>query len=133
MSLQLKEYRRKLSNRNEENIFLLPWGGLVCRNCDDSGDLISYKSITDFRSGDKPLWLVLSLVLFTAIFFYFIKTPLPVRNRYKLLNVSKNEISFYLIGYYHCIRGLAQAPETENVGSSKHVQLFLISKFLYFH
>ena len=51
----------------------------------------------------------------------------------KLLNLSKNEISFYLIGYYHCIRGLAQAPEMDNVGSSKHVQLVLISKFLYFH
>ena len=64
MTLQLKEYRRNLSKKSEENIFLLPWGGVVCRNCDDLGDLISYKSVADYKEGDKPLWLVLSLVLF---------------------------------------------------------------------
>ena len=64
MTWQLKEYRRNLSNQNEQNIFLLPWGGVVCRNCDDLGELISYKSVTDYKEGDKPLWLVLSLVLF---------------------------------------------------------------------
>ena len=64
MTWQLKVYRRNLSKQSEENIFLLPWGGVVCRNCDDSGELISYKSVADYKEGDQPLWLVLSLVFF---------------------------------------------------------------------
>ena len=64
MSWELKEYRRRLSRHDEKNIFLLPWGGVVCRNSDDAGELVSYKSVTDYRSGDSPMWVVLVLVLF---------------------------------------------------------------------
>jgi hypothetical protein len=64
MTWHLKEYRKNLSKPNEKNIFLLPWGGVVCRNCDDTGELVSYKSVSSYRDGDKPLWLVLSFVLF---------------------------------------------------------------------
>ena len=58
MDLQVKQYRKNLSKTNEENHFLSPWGGVVCWNCDDFGDLLSFKNI------DRPLWFLLSLVLF---------------------------------------------------------------------
>ena len=64
MALQLKHYRKQLSKLNEENIFLLPWGGVVCRNCDDLGDLLTFKNIPQYKENDKSLWLLLSLVLF---------------------------------------------------------------------
>ena len=64
MDLQVKQYRKNLSKSNEENPFLSPWGGVICRNCDDLGDLLSFKNIAQYKESDKPLWLVLSLVLF---------------------------------------------------------------------
>ena len=62
MTLHLKQYRKKLSK--EENVFLLPWGGVVLRNCDDLGDLLQFKSVAQYREHENPLWLILSLVLF---------------------------------------------------------------------
>ena len=64
MDLQVKQYRKNLSKTNEENHFLSPWGGVVCRNCDDLGDLLSFKNIAQYKESDRPLWLLLSLVLF---------------------------------------------------------------------
>lgn len=64
MTLQLRNYRKNLAKPNEENIFLLPWGGVVCRNCDDLGDLVSFNSVAQYKEENKPLWLVLSLMLF---------------------------------------------------------------------
>ena len=64
MEFQLKEYRRRLLQQDEENIHLLPWGGVVIRNCDDEGRLTKYKSVKDYRDGDKPLWVLQPLVLF---------------------------------------------------------------------
>ena len=45
MDLQVKQYRKNLSKTNKENRFLSPWGGVVCRNFDDLGDLLSFKNI----------------------------------------------------------------------------------------
>ena len=53
-----------MSKSEEENIFLLPWGGVVCRNCDELGDLLRYKSISEYRDNEKPLWVQLKLVIF---------------------------------------------------------------------
>ena len=64
MTLQFKQYTKNLSKPNEENHFLLPWGGVVLRNCDDLGDLLTFKSVAHYREEGKPLWLVLALVLF---------------------------------------------------------------------
>ena len=64
MTLQLKQYVKSLSKKKEENVFLLPWGGVVLRNCDDLGDLLTFHSVAHYREEDKPLWLLLSLVLF---------------------------------------------------------------------
>ena len=64
MTLQLKQYRKQLSKSKQEDIFLLPWGGVVCRNCDNLGDLLTFKNIPQYRENGEPLWLLLSLVLF---------------------------------------------------------------------
>ena len=64
MTLQLKQFRKNLSKSKEENIFLLPWGGIVLRNCDVLGDLLQFKSVAHYREENTPLWLILSLVLF---------------------------------------------------------------------
>ena len=64
MTLQLKYYRKNLSKLGEENLFILPWGGVVVRNCNNLGDLLSYKSVASYKESNTPMWLVLSLVLF---------------------------------------------------------------------
>ena len=64
MALQLKQYKRSLSKSSETNLFLTPWGGVVYRNCDELGDLLSFKSVAAYTGEDKPLWLHLPLVLF---------------------------------------------------------------------
>ena len=91
MTWQLKEYRKNLSKPNENHIFLLPWGGVVCRNCDENGELVSYNSVASYRDGDKPLWLVLSLVLFRENVSYLgypqriylvVTAQLPSKNKF---------------------------------------------------
>ena len=77
MALQLMQYRKQLAKTNEENIFLLPWGGCVCRNCEELGDLVKYKNISEYREIGEPMWLVLSLVLFrenvnSSFIFHFL-------------------------------------------------------------
>ena len=57
MVLQLKQYKRNLSKSNETNLLLTPWGGVVCRDCDELGDLLSFKSVAAYKGEDKPLWL----------------------------------------------------------------------------
>ena len=64
MALQLKQYRKNLSKQSDENLFLLPWGGVVLRNCNELGDLLSFKCVASYREHNTPMWLVLSLVLF---------------------------------------------------------------------
>ena len=71
MTLQFKNYTKNLSKPNEESKFLLPWGGILLRNCDDLGDLLSFKSVAQYRDQEKPLWLVLSLVLFRDNVWHF--------------------------------------------------------------
>ena len=64
MALQLKQYKRNLSKSSETDIFHTPWGGVVCRNCDDLGDFLSFKSVAAYKGEEKPLWLHLPLFLF---------------------------------------------------------------------
>ena len=64
MTWQLNQYRRNLSKPGETKRFLLPWGGVVCQNCDDEGELVHYKSVKEYRDAEKSLWLHLSLMLF---------------------------------------------------------------------
>ena len=71
MTSQFKNYMKNLSKPSEENRFLLPWGGVVLRNCDQLGDLLTFKSVSHYRDEERPLWLVLSLVLFRENVSYF--------------------------------------------------------------
>ena len=71
MTLQFKNYTKNLSKANEENKFLLPWGGVHLRNCASLGDLLSFKSVAQYRDQEHPLWLVLSLVLFIDNVWHF--------------------------------------------------------------
>ena len=64
MTLQFQTYTRNLAKTKEENMFLLPWGGLVLRNCDGLGDLLQFQSVAHYRDSNQPLWLILSLVIF---------------------------------------------------------------------
>ena len=64
MDLQLRQYRKNLSKPHEENRFLLPWASIVLRNCDDLGDLVSFKNYSDFKKSDRSLWVLLYLYLF---------------------------------------------------------------------
>ena len=64
MSHSLKNYLRKLSKTQEENKFILPWGIVVLRNCDQNGDFLTFKNIGDFKKGGKDKWLVIQLLLF---------------------------------------------------------------------
>ena len=64
MTLQFQTYSRNLAKTDEKNMFLLPWGGLVLRNCDELGDLLNFQSVAHYRESSQPLWLMLSLVIF---------------------------------------------------------------------
>ena len=91
MTLQFKNYTTNLSKGNEENKFLLPWGGVLLRNCDSLGDLLSFKSVAQYRDQEQPLWLVLSLVLFRDNVWHF-KTIFCTKKRifFRRGNCSKS-------------------------------------------
>ena len=59
-------YLRNISISENEHFFL-PWGGCVLRDCTQNGDLVSFKSVSEFK--DRKLlgehqWLLLTLHLF---------------------------------------------------------------------
>ena len=55
MTLQFKNYTTNLSKGNEENKFLLPWGGVLLRNCDSLGELLTFKSAAQYRDRTATL------------------------------------------------------------------------------
>ena len=64
MSNSLKHYLRQLSKTQEENKHILPWGSIVLRNCDQNGDLLTFKSIGEYKKTGKDMWLQIQLLLF---------------------------------------------------------------------
>jgi hypothetical protein len=45
-------YLRNLSTTQKE-YFTLPWGAVVLMDCSDNGDLLTFKSVSDFKELDK--------------------------------------------------------------------------------
>ena len=43
------------------------------RNCDDLGDFLKFKSVAHYKEDGRPLWLLLTLVLFRENVNYFLK------------------------------------------------------------
>ena len=60
----MRQYKKNLSKPNEENTFLLPWASIILRNCNELGDLVSFKNYSDFKKSDSSLWVLLYLYLF---------------------------------------------------------------------
>ena len=60
----LKNYLRQLATTSETNQFLMPWGGICLRNCDDDGDFLKFKSICDYKPLGQRMWLHLHILLF---------------------------------------------------------------------
>ena len=50
--------------KNEKSFHILPWPFMVVRNCDDEGELINFKTVTEFKKQNQPLWLLLKLLFF---------------------------------------------------------------------
>ena len=59
-------YLRNLCT-TQNKYFTLPWGAVVLMDCSDNGDLLKFKSVSDFkeryRQGENQ-WILLSLQLF---------------------------------------------------------------------
>ena len=66
MSSKYLYYLRQLSKSHEKNHFLLPWGGLSLRNCDENGDILTFKNIKEYKPVENKFWLHLPLLLFRA-------------------------------------------------------------------
>ena len=64
MSHKLKDYLRQLSKTQEENKFILQWGIVVLKNCDQNGDFLTLKNIGELKKIGKDKWLRIQLLLF---------------------------------------------------------------------
>jgi hypothetical protein len=59
-------YLRNISI-SENDHFFLPWGGCVLRDCSQNGDLLTFKSVNDYKERKQlgeHQWLFLALHLF---------------------------------------------------------------------
>ena len=63
-SRRLERYLNELQKANDENYFELPWGGMVMRNCNKNGDLLKFKTVSQFDKKNKSLWIHLKLQIF---------------------------------------------------------------------
>ena len=98
MSSKFKYYLRQLSKTQETNHFLLPWGGLCLRNCDENGDLVKFKSIREYRPLDNKMWLHLPLLLFrdrdnVSISSSYIKYILKISS-YRVISSLCSDVQF---------------------------------------
>jgi hypothetical protein len=61
-------YFQQLSGDKNKQLFHSPWGGCVLKNCDSSGNLLEFISISDYekymKSKKKELWIHLKLKIF---------------------------------------------------------------------
>ena len=57
-------YLRQISADINNNFFKSPWGGIVMKNNDDCGELLTFKSKDSYKSQRKKLWLYLHLKIF---------------------------------------------------------------------
>ena len=48
----------------ENNVFKTPWGSILIHNCDDTGKLLEFNTVSDYHDSKKNLWLNLTLMLF---------------------------------------------------------------------
>ena len=59
-------YLRNLTS-NEKEYFLLPWGGVVLKDCSGNGDLLSFKGVKNYKErhilGENQ-WIFLTIQLF---------------------------------------------------------------------
>ena len=48
----------------ENNVFKTPWGSILIHNCDDTGKLLEFNTVSDYHDSEKNLCLNLILILF---------------------------------------------------------------------
>ena len=51
-------------DKGGENIFTLPYGCVIIRNCKSNGELVSFETIQEFKDANNPFWILCKLMLF---------------------------------------------------------------------
>ena len=61
-------YYQQVSHEKDENIFKLPWGGALIRNCDANGSILKFRTVKEYeqyrKNENKQLWVLLMLKVF---------------------------------------------------------------------
>ena len=57
-------YLQQISADLNNIFFKSPWGGIVIKNTNEGGELLTFKSKDNYKSQGKKLWLYLSLKVF---------------------------------------------------------------------
>ena len=57
-------YLQQICSNLSSNVFKTPWGSVLIHNCDETGKLLEFLSVQDYKEGHRSLWLNLKLVLF---------------------------------------------------------------------
>ena len=57
-------YLQQICSDLSSNVFKTPWGSVLIHNCDETGKLLEFSSVQDYKEGHRSLWLNLKLVLF---------------------------------------------------------------------
>ena len=61
-------YFQQISGGSGKQFFSSPWGGCVLKNCDDSGELLEFSTMSDYekfmKNSRKRQWIYLKLKVF---------------------------------------------------------------------
>ena len=57
-------YLQQICSDIKRNVFKTPWGSVLIHNCDETGKLLDFKSVQEFKDSCKSLWLNMKLLIF---------------------------------------------------------------------
>ena len=64
-------YYQQIAHNKTELVHKIPWGGVIVRNCIQTGELLQFKTIKEYevfkKETNKQLWLLLPLKMFRHV------------------------------------------------------------------
>jgi hypothetical protein len=60
-------YYQQIAHNKTELVHKIPWGGVIVRNCIQTGELLQFKTIKEYEPISNCMWLLLPLKMFRHV------------------------------------------------------------------
>lgn len=94
---QQTNYLRNLSKKcNGHNVFNIPWGGVIIRNCDKAGEFLDFKTVQDYRRNYQNFWTELIITVFRnndgRQFVEYVCKDCRIMRGIEFMDIEQNEV-----------------------------------------